>query len=260
MPNSYDRFVASLTASERIELATQRTQKIADRLYNVIGLNEANRIIGYSDKLRTQIPRSHAAHAYNQFVHAMFRMEVIDLCTIWDRGDEDNNCIESIVKLIDDNAVIDKLADDVFEYYLNLESHNLTPNSDPLIEQHVQQIVANRKLELANRQKHRVRAQTGAVLRAAKKVQRSKQLEAIKNLRDKQFAHNLDKTRREAKTNIIPMRYGQETKLLKLTIGIVEKLMLNINGVHYDISEEIREIARDRALDLWHNCNFSIQE
>jgi hypothetical protein len=59
--------VAGLSTTDRIERAKAKTKKLVDHAIHLLNLHEANRIIGYSPKLADQIPKSHAANAFNVF-------------------------------------------------------------------------------------------------------------------------------------------------------------------------------------------------
>ena len=79
--------VSSMSVDQRIEKAKIVTKSLTYKVLEVIDLNEANKIIGYGDKLRSQIPASNAGHAFNTFQSAMFNYEVIKCIALWDAAE-----------------------------------------------------------------------------------------------------------------------------------------------------------------------------
>ena len=107
------RKLRDLKPSERIELAKVKTQKLVDHAIHLLNLHEAVQIVAYSSALSKQIPRSHAANAFNIFRDAFYKFEIIRLCVLWDDQQEDDLDTESIpavVQLTNDPAVLDQRA------------------------------------------------------------------------------------------------------------------------------------------------------
>jgi hypothetical protein len=74
--------------AERLSAAKHRTRKLIDHIFSLFMMHEANAIVTYSDCLSRQIPRSFAAHAFNQFQTSMHLFEIIRLCALWDSASE----------------------------------------------------------------------------------------------------------------------------------------------------------------------------
>src|SRR5262245_36305030 len=98
---------------ERVKAAKQKTERVADHLFQLIALHENNAIVVHSDALALQIPRSYAANAFNVFQHSLYCFEIVRLCALWDRAwpDLSRESIPTIVELIADANVIDALVE-----------------------------------------------------------------------------------------------------------------------------------------------------
>lgn len=74
----------SLSFEERAKHARGAMPKLVDQIIALLGINETNRIVFYSDRLSKQVPRSRAANAFNQFQRAGLYFEIVRLCALWD--------------------------------------------------------------------------------------------------------------------------------------------------------------------------------
>jgi len=91
----------------------------------------------------------------------------------------------------------------------------------------------------------------------ARKIESSTILRSVRNLRDKHLAHSLSETSQEKEGAVLPMKYGDERKLLLDSIPLVQALYLWVNGKGCNFDHS-REIARRNAEELWKNCSFNI--
>ena len=101
--------IKSLSVDERLDLATRKTSRLIDRMLTLIQTHANNRIISYSDTLAGQIPKSHAAHAFNDFQRAMLTSEFTSLIAFWDAIDFDKDSVPTVYELLDDPCVIKEL-------------------------------------------------------------------------------------------------------------------------------------------------------
>jgi hypothetical protein len=62
---------SAYAASERLALAKARADKLVHHIASLFLMHESNAVVIYSQKLSEQIPRSYAAHAFNQFQRSM---------------------------------------------------------------------------------------------------------------------------------------------------------------------------------------------
>jgi hypothetical protein len=90
---------------ERIAQARTRAQKLVDHIATLFLMHEANAVVIYSQTLADQIPRSCAAHAFNQFQRSMHLFEIVRLCALWDPPGSDRESIpNSMHKKISGNT------------------------------------------------------------------------------------------------------------------------------------------------------------
>jgi len=68
-----------------------KTAALVDHLIHLINMHEANRLIVYSPLLSDQIPRSHAANAFNVFQDASLKFEIIRHSILWDPCRKERN-------------------------------------------------------------------------------------------------------------------------------------------------------------------------
>src|SRR5262245_32076800 len=104
----------TLTAIQRIAEAKAKMEKVLDHFLYLLDLHENNAIIVYSNTLSSQIPTSFAANAFNVFQRGMHQFEIVRLCALWDRARADltRESIPTVIELIDDDAIIDALAEE----------------------------------------------------------------------------------------------------------------------------------------------------
>ena len=246
-----------LATAERVQVAKQKTERLVDHMLDLLALHESNAIVVYSDTLALQIPRSYAAHAFHLFRECMFRFEIVRLCALWDRPypDLSREGIPTIIALIDNAEVIAALVD---------ESHASWTGVSPVDPSEVEETdVAVRELlgRLANERaiEEAVKARDGLTnsITQARKIESSTILRSARNLRDKHLAHSLSETSQEKEGAVLPMKYGDERKLLLDSIPLVQALHLWVNGKGFNFDHS-REIARRNAEELWKNCTFNI--
>ena len=104
--------IKDLPRPERIRLAKAKMTKVIDHFLYVIELHANNSFVVFSPVLASQIPRSYAANAFNVFQRSMHQIEIVRLCAIWDGIDLDKENIPTVVALIDDDEIIEMLAEE----------------------------------------------------------------------------------------------------------------------------------------------------
>jgi len=233
--------IKDLTRPERIRLAKAKMKKVIDHFLYVIELHANNSFVVFSPVLASQIPRSYAANAFNVFQLSMRQIEIVRLCAIWDGVDVDKENIPTVVKLIDDDEIIEMLAEETRRHWVP------NPSKAPDI--------AAIELQFADEQGSKARAELRQAIGDARAVLSSPRLASIMNIRDKHLAHSLETTRREKNGPVQPMKYGDETELLNESISIVERLYCWVNGTSFSI-EDSQKIDQKNAEALWTGCKF----
>src|SRR5688572_5299573 len=107
-----EKAIERLPRSERIRLAKAKMTKVLDHFLYVIELHANNSFVVFSPRIASQISRSHAANAFNVFQRSMHQIEIMRLCAIWDGIDLDKENIPTVVALIEDDEIIEMLAEE----------------------------------------------------------------------------------------------------------------------------------------------------
>lgn len=223
------------STDQRIDHAKKIINKLTYLVSDLVALHENNQIIVHSDVLSGQITKSFAANAFNLFQQTMQKQELLQLSSLWDRADENNQSILTAIVLVDDEAVITQLMDVVRSDW---------PRETIFPEEQAQKA----KLEL------------GIAIEYCHEHMNSELHRSLKNLRDKVLAHSLSATREEQKVDVIPLKHGDEVGLLEKSIDVVETLYCWVNGSSLDIGGNTRSIHRKNAEKLWGNCEFKIEK
>lgn len=257
--NKFYNSVAGWPIDRRIQSARDCVRLLTDRIQSVIELHAANEIIQYSSKLSGQISKSRAAHAFTVFQDAQFNMEIIKLIALWDSPAENSVSIPTVVILIDDSEVLRALVGETFDSHTSRDVHQLNPSNDPEIQKAIEEISWAQQVEFAKSQSEKAAEALEACVTTVKATMEKERVTSVRNLRDL-VSHSVTMTRRESNGPVKPMKYGDEKKLLTISIRLVEDLYLWVNGTSFDISGGCVEIARKQAGELWLNCEFSIPQ
>jgi hypothetical protein len=187
---------------------------------------------------------------------AMHQIEMVRLSALWDQAHIDNESIMTVVEFIDNDKVIEALAQNARAQYIRLPE----PTSGKKIDDATLEL-----LKEANRRRgeeHAANAAQGlrGAIAAARKIKSSEGLKSLKNLRDKHIAHYLTQSNAERSGNTIsPMKVGGEKPILDGSLAIIQLLHSWVNGVSISF-EESRKIDKKCAEELWNGCKFEIAD
>jgi hypothetical protein len=245
----------NLGSPTRIDLARAKMTRVLGHFLYLLELHANNRHAVYSPLLSSQIPQSFAANAFNVFQRSMHQFEIVRLCALWDAADVDKENIPTVIGLIDDDTIIDMLADETHKHWVNEAMALLNPSVEPTLNAAELDAVKQSELAFANEQAEKARRELRRAIDNADAVLSSPRLASIMNMRDKHLAHSLERSRREKHGPIVPMKYGDENAVLELSVPIVEQLYCWVNGKSFSI-EEARRIDEKNAASLWQGCKF----
>jgi hypothetical protein len=244
-----------LGSTQRIELAKAKMEKVLDHFLYLLELHANNAFVVYSPILSSQIPASYAANAFNVFQRSMHQFEIVRLCALWDGSDPEKENIPTVIELIDEDAIIDMLAEETRQHWVNSYVTLLNPSEDPQLAAAEQEAVKSNQIQFGDEQASRAKSDLKQAIAAARTILGSSQLDSVMNLRDKHLAHSLTTTRRETRGPVSPMKYGDETALIDLSCPIIEHIFCWVNGKSFSI-ENSRRIDDENAKALWHGCKF----
>lgn len=221
------------TPEERVTHVAEMVSRIIDLLGPVIAVHEANRIVSFSDKLSSQIPKSYAANAFHELQRALLDAEMTRLAKLWDRPSWSRNSLQTAYWLTVDadvRAICDRRVKEAWEPY---DGHNRW---------HVErQGRAWRRLDFL-----------------APNAFDAPVFERIENFRHKHLAHSLIQTAKEKVRPISPPTYRDQRRLLARTI-VITRLLDQVVRQSGFIWSSAFEIARNNAEALWHGCTFDVK-
>jgi len=253
-------WITKLTTTERVTRAREKTRRVVDHLHYLLELHENNAIVLYSPILSEQIPTSFAANAFNVFQQGLHQIEIVRLCALWDRVEPEKENIPTVVELVDDDEVIESLAQETASYWKSAGGRILKPYDDPKLRQLEIEVLQQADELFGQQQAQKARDELRDAIGKSRQILASQEHASIMNLRDKHLAHSLSKTRREQKVGPISgMKYGDERHMLDATLPIVEVLYCWVNGTSLSF-EDSREIKRKNANALWTACKFNITD
>jgi len=250
--------IKRLPKPERIELAKAKMQRVLDHFLYLLELHANNSFAVFSPVLASQIPYFYAANAFKVFQRSMYQIEIVRLCALWDGVDLDKENIPTIVKLIDDDEIIEMLAEEARSHYMSGAAFGavVNPDNDPIIAAEMdKERLASIDQEFANEQTSKARTELKQAIADTRAVVGSARLASIMNIRDKHLAHSLATTRREKKGPVQSMKNGDETELLNASMPITERLYCWVNGTSFSI-ENSQKIDQHNAEALWTGCKF----
>lgn len=253
-----------LTSRERIAHAKAITEELTRRINLPLSLHEANRIIGYSDTLSSQIPASYAGHAFRDLTDAMFRYEVVQLLAVWDPPDPDLDRIafslQAVATLCDNNDVIGSLAEEHFRAHASRGTRFLSLPEDEALRSIATDVFERDQLQFAKEQANQCDFELRKAIEEVRDTVDAPYFIGLKNYRNK-VAHSLPRTRIEKQCgSAIPVKYGYERELLNTTIKLIESFYCWVNGISFSIEDDCREFAKRCAEELWLNCKFQIDD
>lgn len=252
----------SFSNEDRISRAKAVLDGLVSHTVNLIMVHEANSIVLYSKKLESQIPRSYAANAFNQFRHSLHLFELIRLCAIWDNYGTDRESIPTVADLMLKPELIDVVLQETYDNTVNEKPPNTVGRDSIVAHEGAEKSwwQADRS-SVADEMKKASKVRFDSALSKISTIRDSPELKKLQGFRDKFIAHNLifhEETDNDvAKIDAYMHRY--EDRLLEETIDILTDLHSALNRTCFDWKGS-KEIGKRRARDLWNNCSFDIPE
>lgn len=250
-------FADKLTDEQRVERAKVVTDKLVDHARGLVAMAENNAVVLYSDVLSSQIPRSFAAHAFNEMQRSMHFYFLVRLSAIWDKPSSDRESIPSVLALIEKQEVRNRFVEDTYRYHSTMEEPtSVPPVTDPEERRMLADHWARYRVQRAEEESKKVRRWIAFVMRVVPRIEQSFVADSLRPFRDSYIAHNLEASVVN-KGNPIKIRYGDEAKLLRRTICIVDRLHLALNGTAFDWDMARKQASRNVS-ELWSSCRFDI--
>jgi uncharacterized protein YqgV (UPF0045/DUF77 family) len=187
----------SWDAQKRLTEAKRITKSVVDHTLYLLWIHEQNELVLFSDTLSKQIPRSHAANAFNIFREAMHQIEVVRLCALWDAANLDRESIPTAVELVDSEAVIELILEQTRAEYVNVTTEKMEGIDEADVPQ-VMKAVQELHQKFGNERAERAAVELKETIKNARDFRKSDIMKSMRNLRDQKLAHNLcgDRPRR----------------------------------------------------------------
>ncbi|MEL7178392.1 MAG: hypothetical protein AAFN63_01035 [Pseudomonadota bacterium] len=248
-------FVNDWSDQERIERAKDLADRLVDHTRGLLALSENNKVVLYSDMLSSQIPRSFAANAFNDLQRSMQFYFLVRLSAIWDKASPDRESIPTVIALLGKPEVADWFVNETYQYHLNMAPpRELNPTTDPAEQRLRAEYWASYNLNRAEKERANVRRWITFATRVVPRVEHSFLAKSLRPFRDRYIAHNLGASV-DNKGSPTKLRHGDEDKLLRLTVRIVDRLHLALNGTSFAWDASQEQASRN-ANELWSNCRF----
>jgi len=245
------------TRDRRIELAKVKMEKVLDHFLYVLELHANNEFVVYGSALSRQIPPSFAANAFNVLQRGMFQIEIVRLCSLWDSPADDKENITTVIELVDDEQIIEMLAEETRGAWANQSATVFNPSTDPQLVEYERAALKTANIQFGDEQAAKARAELAKSIEEVRSIQSSARLAAVMNVRDKHLAHSLTETRREKRGPVEPMKKSDGHWLLLNSISIIETLFRWVNGKSFSIEDSVK-IDYDNADALWRDCKLNV--
>jgi hypothetical protein len=259
-PIKFKEWIKGLPFDERLTYARQSIEGVNNVAHFLNSLHATNQIVLYSDVLSSQIGRSYAGNAYHTFTRGLQEIELVRLCSLWDKGERDAFSIPTVVDLIDNDDVIDcicRLAGETRRCVHDPER----PHGETEEDREIFRKALVRMGERDERQeRRRMCVVTRRTIQEAREIAGSEMLRNVVNFRNKYIAHATGLTHRERAEGNGPLplpKLGDETELLARTLKIIERLDLCVRGISF-MWEDSREIEKRNAEYLWHGVTIKV--
>ncbi|MEL6915947.1 MAG: hypothetical protein AAFP13_15740 [Pseudomonadota bacterium] len=250
-------FADQIDLEERAARAKALTNKLVDHTRGLLVTAANNEVVLYSDLLSRQIPRSRAAHAFNEMQRSMHFFMLVRLAALWDKASRDRESIPTVVALIANADVMQHFADDTYKYFANeAQPRTITLEPDPEIEKLLKKHWETDRIVRAERESRTVLRWLKFCARITPRVENSYVAQTLRPFRSTHLAHNLSLGKGD-ESEPLKIRYGDEENLLRLSIRIVDRLHLAVNGAGF-AWDDARSQARRNALELWSSCSFDL--
>ena len=171
-----------MSISGNIIQARDKLEKVHGHLVHVIELHESNRIVGASDALAGQVPKSVAANAFNLFSDSFYRYQIIRTCALWDKARRDRDSIPSVVDLVRAPEVIEALIEEIEKFWSDPPPpRDLGPPMTPEIAKQANEQWERYRIDRAKERATRARKALEDAIMKADEVRSSPELDRCAN-------------------------------------------------------------------------------
>lgn len=242
-----------MTAESRIQRAKECIENLTFLAVEAVDREEQIRLLVFDKKVRTQVKSQLAIEAYNDVCNSLVQFHLVRLYSIWDYPRIERNSILTAIELLDDQGVQDSIRKDIQLSRSTEVVYFLNPHENHEIQGEVERLFAEDQLNEATS----VSVASIHLLRRAINFSRrhavTERARTLKFQRDN-LAHSLSGNPQTDPE--VALKYREVFSFLRRSIKIIEILYCVVNGVSFSISEQCREIGREKAASLWRNYRY----
>src|SRR3954454_3373243 len=112
-----------MSVDDRVQLARAKARQMHKYVVNLMQTHSSNQIILFTDILSSQIGKSYAAHAFNDFQSIMYFGEIARTIALWDGLDLEKCSFPTIVEIVNEPLLLRSLYRDYIEHAFNNARH-----------------------------------------------------------------------------------------------------------------------------------------
>lgn len=197
-----------------------------------------------------------ASIAFDQLRHDALSFSIIRLLSIWEKPAENSYSIPTIILLVDDHRVFAALENRMKEKIGARQLRILNNQHDPSLQRAMIEAVSEGQQSRANNMAVANTTNLYNCIADARAILSQSVVENAKKYRDLS-AHFLEYLRDPKSSKSVQLTITDLDELLQDTVAVCEILYSSVNGISYDLNNDVRRICRSRADEFWQNLKFT---
>lgn len=197
-----------------------------------------------------------ASIAFDRLRHDALAFSIIRIRSIWERPAANSYSIPTIIELIDDDRVIAALENRMKEKIGARQPRILNDEHDPALQSAIIKAVSEGQQSQAQRMAVANTTNLQNCLANARAIRKRSVVSDAKNYRDLN-AHLLEYLRDPKSSKSVQLTITDLNELLRDTAAVCEILYSSVNGISYDLNNDVRKICKNRADEFWRNLDYT---
>ncbi|HRJ69499.1 MAG TPA: hypothetical protein PK812_07815 [Beijerinckiaceae bacterium] len=219
-------------------------------------MSESNRKLIFSDVIASQISTSLASNTFNILRDSQYRFEIIRLCALWDSARSDRESISTIAALVDSLEAQELVANEARSQRTSMGDGTIFGSHNEAFREYIIQSAREDAKVEGDKWAIRASLQIRRACQHVQKIQLSRRLNALRDLRDHRIAHTLADTARRRSPGF-RLRYRDSFSILRLSCRIIELFNLSLCGVCYKL-EDVRKLHEENARLFWDGITVNV--
>lgn len=240
------------TIEAKISTLNKAVELVAEDVKSAVALHQMYERCANADDIIQSVNNTKQAWGFGVVRNALLVELVITLMRIHDSGRKDNASIENIMSILADWRVREHLANEAIEKYRTGDFY-IAPVRSRNLSDKERRDLDNERREITQRQREAESPKAGESVEywldeafsLYDKLHQDAAQKSLKKLRNWQLAHKaIDKVGKHG------AKYGDQKKLLDLTVPLFQKVATVVNGVDYGLSD-LDETWTDFSDEFW---------